>query len=170
MAALKVTTWHLEMASRDALRPPSRAVEGLAVREVTPPDPDFNRRLYWTVGDAFEWRDLRPWSAQQWRDWALSPALTTLRATVDGVEAGYAELHDQGGGDVELAHFGLLPAFIGRGVGSAFLCEVVRRAWDLGATRVWLHTCSLDHPTALPGYQARGFRVFKIEETERAEA
>lgn len=164
---MKVTTWHLEMHSPDALRPPSRAVAGLAVRAVAPPDPEFNRRLYSTVGDAFQWRDRRPWTGEQWREWAANPAVTTLRATVDGVEAGYAELHVQGGGDVELAYFGLLPPFIGRGVGSALLCEVVRRAWALGAKRVWLHTCSLDHPTALPGYQARGFRVFKVEETER---
>jgi len=166
---MAATIWHLEMTSPDALREPSRAVEGLAVREVAPPDPDFNRRMYWTVGDAFAWRDLRPWSAERWREWALSPALTTLRAMVDGVEAGYAELDRQADGDVELVHFGLLPAFIGRGVGSAFLCEVVRRAWALGARRVWLHTCSNDHPTALPGYQARGFRIFRVEEAEGAE-
>ena len=167
MALVKVTTWHLEMASPDALRAPARAVEGLAVRTVTPPEPGFNRRLYWTVGDAFQWRDRRPWTAAQWEAWAGSPAVTTLLATVDGAEAGYAELHDQGEGDVELVYFGLLPAFIGRGFGSAFLCEAVRQAWALGAKRVWLHTCSLDHPTALPGYQARGFRVFKVVEEER---
>jgi hypothetical protein len=51
-------------------------------------------------------------------------------------------------------------------LGGALLTATVERAWALGARRVWVHTCSLDHPNALPGYQARGFRVFKIVHTE----
>ena len=62
--------------------------------------------------------------------------------------------------EVELAYFGLLPSFIGRGVGGALLTEAIRRAWALGPQRVWLHTCTLDHPAALPNYQKRGFRIY----------
>ena len=36
-------------------------------------------------------------------------------------------------------------------------------AWELGANRVWLHTCTLDSPRALPNYRARGFREFRRE-------
>ncbi len=67
---------------------------------------------------------------------------------------------------LELVYFGLLPAFIGLGLGGALLTDVVQRAWAMGARRVWLHTCDLDHPRALANYQARGFRIFKVEEGE----
>lgn len=164
---MKFTTWHLEMTAPEQLRPPSRPVARLTVRDVAPPDPDLNRRNYSAVGARFQWVDRLPWSVEQWRRWATDPDVTTLVAEVDGAEAGYAEFHRQDRGDVELAFFGLLPGFIGRGIGSAFLCEAVRRAWALGAKRVWLHTCSLDHPTALPGYLARGFQRFKVVEQER---
>lgn len=42
----------------------------------------------------------------------------------------------------------------------------MRRAWQFGGRRVWLHTCSLDAPQALAAYQARGFREFETEEIE----
>ena len=66
-------------------------------------------------------------------------------------------------GSVEIAYFGLLPEFIGRGYGKHLLTEAVERAWSAGARRVWLHTCSLDDPAALPNYRARGFRPFREE-------
>ena len=39
--------------------------------------------------------------------------------------------------------------------------------WEMGAARIWVHTNSLDGPAALPGYQARGFRIFKEERLRR---
>jgi len=40
----------------------------------------------------------------------------------------------------------------------------VRRAWQLpGTRRVWVHTCTQDHPHALANYRKRGFRVFKTQ-------
>ena len=63
---------------------------------------------------------------------------------------------------VEVAYFGLLPRFIGQGLGGHLLTAAVERAWQRGAKRVWLHTCDLDHPAALPHYQARGFRPYKF--------
>ena len=161
-----VTVYHLEMTDSARVVPPSRAVEGLAVREV-PSDPALIRRFYLTVGERFHWVDRREWTLGQWRDWADQASLTTLVASVDGREAGFAVLDRHAGGEVELAYFGLLGEFIGRGYGSVFLHEATRRAWALGARRVFLHTCTLDHPSALPGYVARGFRIFDVVEEER---
>jgi GNAT superfamily N-acetyltransferase len=79
------------------------------------------------------------------------------------VPAGYFELRRQPDGAVEIAYFGLLPEFIGRGLGKFLLSEATRRAWELGATRVWLHTNTLDHAAALPNYLARGFSVVRTE-------
>lgn len=166
---MKVTVRHLEMTDPAQLVPPSRAVRGLAVREETPGDPATIRRFYLAVGERFRWVDRRPWSLAQWREWAEGTALTLLVADVDGKEAGFAVLDVQAGGEVELAYFGLHGAFIGRGYGGAFLYETTRRAWALGARRVRLHTCSLDHPNALAGYEKRGFRVYQTVEEDRNE-
>ena len=59
---------------------------------------------------------------------------------------------------VEITSFGLLPAFIGRGIGPRLLDFAIRRGWELGP-RVWVHTCSLDGPAALPNYQGRGLEI-----------
>ena len=64
---------------------------------------------------------------------------------------------------VEVAYFCLLPHAVGRGLGKFLLTRAVERAWDLGATRVWLHTSSLDHSSALPNYLGRGFSIWKQE-------
>jgi GNAT superfamily N-acetyltransferase len=81
----------------------------------------------------------------------------------EAAPAGYFELrrHDDGG--VEIAYLGLLPEFFGRGWGKYLLEQAVRQAWATGASRVWLHTCTLDHPAALPNYLQRGFRPVREE-------
>jgi hypothetical protein len=43
------------------------------------------------------------------------------------------------------------------------LTRAAREAWALGPNRVWLHTCTLDSPRALPNYKARGFEAFRTE-------
>ena len=55
----------------------------------------------------------------------------------------------------------LSPPFIGQVLGGHLLTVAVGEAWRTAAKRVWLHTCTLDHPGALSNYQARGFRVFQ---------
>ncbi len=65
---------------------------------------------------------------------------------------------------MEVASFGVLPQFIGRGLGGLLLTAALERAWEEGTRRVWLHTCSWDHPHALANYQARGLEVYKTKE------
>ena len=86
---------------------------------------------------------------------------------VGGAPAGYFELQEhEDDGSVEIAYFGVVPHFHGRGLGKYLLTEAVDAAWSLDASRVWLHTCTLDDPAALPNYLARGFRPFKQEPYE----
>jgi GNAT superfamily N-acetyltransferase len=61
---------------------------------------------------------------------------------------------------VEIVYFGLLPRFVGRGLGGQLLTAAVQRAWQRTTVRVWLHTCTLDHPRAVANYLARGFRLY----------
>ena len=99
---------------------------------------------------------------ERWRAHVARPEVETWLPRLDGAPVGYAELVREGD-DVELASFGLLPGFAGRGFGGALLTTVTADAWQRGAQRVWLHTCSLDSAAALPGYERRGFRRYREE-------
>lgn len=123
----------------------------------------FHRFLYREVGRNYHWRDRLTWTDDQVRRYLADPAVTLHVLYVQGSPAGYFELRMEPDGSVEIAYFGLLPEFIGRGLGKGLLSEAVTSAWARGARRVWLHTCTLDDPAALPNYLKRGFKPFKDE-------
>ena len=97
-----------------------------------------------------------------------SPEVEVYVAYVRGTPGGYVELDRRVAGETEIAYFGLLPEFLGRGIGPWLLNWGIQRAWREDCERVWLHTCTLDHPAALPMYQRAGMQVFK-QEVERVE-
>ena len=81
--------------------------------------------------------------------------------------AGWYELRRVADDDsVEIAYFGIVATEFGRGFGKHLLSSAVGEAWALGPQRVWLHTCTLDHPNALPNYLARGFTPYRTETYE----
>ena len=128
------------------------------------PSPELSRFLFTAVGGPWRWYSRLPWTREQWLTYLDRPEVETWVAYVRGTPAGYFELERQAGGNVEIVFFGLLPSFVGQGLGGPLLTAAVSRAWDIGATRVWVHTCDLDHPRALENYLARGFRVFRVEQ------
>ncbi len=185
---ITVTTWHLEQTSPQDLRP-APAPEGLDLRLVRAEEigPEFARFLYTAVGGPWHWTDRLPWSYRQWADWLAQDDVETWVAWVAGTPAGYVQLEphpERGtgsgteGGEVEVAYFGLLPAFLGRGLGRHLLGYGLARAWDLAdrhparprTRRVTVHTCSLDGPAALRTYESRGFRLFRTETHEQPAA
>lgn len=162
-----VTTWHLEMLEAKQLRPPTRVRPDYELRQAKIPSPELNRFFYTAVGGDWYWLDRLTWSYARWLEWLDRPELETWIGYLDGTPFGYFELEQQPGNSVELAYFGLLPAFTGMGLGGHLLTDAAMRAWSLDAARVWVHTCSLDHPQALRNYESRGFVLFKTEtETE----
>lgn len=86
---------------------------------------------------------------------------------VDGPPAGFAELDRRQPHEIELVQFGLMPEFIGQGLGKWFLQWTIDKAWSYDPKRFWLHTCTLDHAAALPNYLKAGFVQFKQEAIRR---
>ena len=158
-----VTTTYLEMTSREEFRPCDSMPGYFGLKRVEIPCPELNRFFYVTVGADWWWYCRLAWNYAQWRAFVDREELETWVAYVSGTPAGYFELERQRKRNVEIVHFGLLPQFIGRGLGGPLLSASIRRAWDMGAQRVWVHTCDLDHPRALANYQARGFGVYHVE-------
>ena len=167
MARVKVTVTHLELTTRDQLRP-AKPVPGLSVRLVFPPVPGFSRRCYETIGEQWRWRDRLKWSDDDWARWLATPGVRTWEFLFEGsAGVGYAELSTDSGGRTEIVYFGLMSEFIGRGLGGESLTQMVDIAWSLPSTRVWLTTCTLDAPVAIVNYEARGFQRFKVVEEWR---
>ena len=121
------------------------------------------RRLYGAVGGPWHWRDRLKWDDETLRAYLGSPLIAIWELLVGGASAGFFELRKSGNDEVEIAYFGLIPSFIGRGLGGALLTAAVEEAWRFGGRRVWLHTCTLDSPHALPNYKARGFVPYRTE-------
>lgn len=167
MGKTKVTVTHLELTAPDQLRPAAK-VDGFSTRLVFPPVPGFNRRCYETIGKQWHWRDRLPWTDDDWARWLATPGVRTWEFLHEGRPGvGYAELATDLAGNTEIVYFGLMPEFVGRGMGGAALTEIVDVAWSLPSRRVWLHTCTFDSPMAILNYEARGFRRFKVVEEER---
>lgn len=161
---MPVRVHYLEMTAVTELRPKRCGDPAFWVGEARTPQWQFNRAMYLWVGAAWNWHEKVPWTEPEWRAYAEDPNLRTFGAYVDGAPAGYYELKRDGQGGIQIAYFGLTPAFYGRGLGGALLTHALKEAWAEAPPRVWVHTCSMDHPAALANYQARGMRVYRVED------
>ncbi|MFF1956322.1 GNAT family N-acetyltransferase [Streptomyces sp. NPDC058220] len=171
--SITVTTWSLEQTSPADLRPAAEPSGEVRIVRAEVPSPEFSRFLYTAVGGDVRWTDRLSLTYAQWQDALARPGVETWVAYERGTPAGYIELAAQDAGTVEIAYFGLIPAFRGRRIGGHLLSYGVARAWDLAerwpgpapTKRVWLHTCSKDGPHAMDNYLRRGFTLFdtKVE-------
>jgi GNAT superfamily N-acetyltransferase len=121
------------------------------------------RFLYREVGKNYHWTDRLLWSDEQVAAYLRQPEVSLWLMKYGDEIAGYFELKRADEGSTEIAYFGLMPKFIGRGLGKYLLTCAAEQAWTDGARRVWLHTCTDDDPAALPNYLKRGFKPFKTE-------
>jgi GNAT superfamily N-acetyltransferase len=152
------------MLSKKEHRPRRTEDPRFYVAEASVKQWQFNRFLYVLVGREWTWTSKLVWSDAQWVEYAESNSLRTFPAYYDGSPAGYFELSRSPENEVELAAFGLAPKFIGRGFGGSLLSTAIEKSWEMEPSRVWLHTCELDHPRALGNYLARGFSVYKVDQ------
>jgi GNAT superfamily N-acetyltransferase len=163
MPRIEVLRTYLEMTDPGQLTPAASPEAEAHLQRLGPCPASFYRYLYTEVGRRYHWGDRLPWSNERIRAHLDDPMISVWLLSVAGAPAGYFELRGPEDGSVEIAYFGLLPEFVGRGFGKYLLTAAVREAWALGARRLWLHTCSLDDPAALPNYVRGGFRPFKQE-------
>jgi GNAT superfamily N-acetyltransferase len=166
MGEVDVTVYYLEMRSPPA-RPPAAAREGLSVVHAERPTVAYYRFLYDTVGGPYRWLSRRLLSDARLAAILADPLNEVHVLHAEGTPAGFVEFDRRAAGEVEIVQFGLMPESIGRGLGKYLLAWAVDRAWDYGIGRLWLHTCTLDHPRALPNYLKAGFVLYKEEQIRR---
>ncbi len=166
MEMVDVTVFYLEMLS-----PSRRALpvlrDGLSVVHIPSPSVSDYRRLYNAVGQDYHWLSRRKLSDEELAAVIQNPRNELHVLHVAGIPAGFAELDRRQPDEVELVQFGLTREFIGQGLGKWFLQWTIDQAWSSQPRRFWLHTCTLDHPAALPNYLQAGFVLYREEAIRR---
>lgn len=163
MPIVTVERTYLELAGRPKPTTAELLPSDVTISEESRCSVSVYRALYREVGRAHFWLDRLAWSDELLEDY-LARSDVRIWILRDAAEAGgYFELVKHRDGSVEIAYFGLVPSRVGRGLGRQLLTRAIHEGWEWGANRIWLHTCTLDSPVALPNYLARGFVPFKRE-------
>jgi len=158
MPLVQVTYMELREAPRPVGRPGGGeriAAERLALEPYL--------ALYRRVGGAYGWGARLRLPPEE-----LAAILAAERTAIlvargpAGEPLGFCEHDRTGFPEVELKQFGLVPEGMGRGLGPRLLDAGLQAEWQRGATRIWLHTDTLDHPAALPLYRRAGFQVYQV--------
>ena len=165
---LEVTTTYLAMHEPPEEPPRDPPAGALRIARCRPPTVSFYRYLYNSVGEDWLWVDRRRMTDDQLIEIIHDRRVEVHVLYSSGSPAGFAELDRRRPGEIELAYFGLLPDFVGQGLGSYLLRWAIQKAWSYKPERFWLHTCSLDHPRALRAYTSAGLVPYKTE-TQRIE-
>ncbi|QOG19574.1 MULTISPECIES: GNAT family N-acetyltransferase [Bradyrhizobium] len=150
---------HLEMTAPPARRddPPG----SWSLRKVDAPALDWYRDLYRRVGEEWLWFSRPRMSDAELAAIIHAPDIEVYSLVVDGRDEGLLELDFREAGQCELVYFGVTGSLIGTGAARFLMNRALERAWSRETYRVWVHTCTFDHPSAVAFYQRSGFRPFR---------
>ena len=169
MTLIDDTVTYLEMFERPPPLAGPPPLGKLALMRAESCTVSFYRYLYETVGTPWIWFERRLWSDEALAAVLAKPTTEIFVLYAGGVPAGFFELDAAQPRETLLCYFGLMPESIGRQFGPFLLNAAIERAWSRPIGRFWVHTCTFDHPRALPLYQRAGFvvyaqRAFKFED------
>ena len=134
------------------------------INQVDPPDFQLNKFFYKQIGKKYRWIDRLAWDDKKWIEYVENPRVKTFVLKENSNLVGFYEtVRDFDNGHSEIAYFGILEEYFGKKCGGYLLSEAIKKLFEDGISRVWLHTCSLDHKNAIKNYLARGMQVFKSE-------
>ena len=162
----EVITTYLEMRARPSLQVTRPSRSGMLLR-LEEPTVGFYRYLYDAIGSRWGWTERSEMSDDELLSVFTDDEVEIFVLFMGGIPAGSFELDRRVEGAVELRHFGLVPEFIGRGLGKHLLASAVDAAWDHEPERVWVRSSSLDHPRGLLTYQWAGFVPYQSSRETR---
>ena len=156
---------YLHITSKDYLIKSRCKEKNLEVLLEEKPTPDLCKFFYKEVGKDFFWRDRLKWSDQDWLNYINNDFFKLYILKYNNKLAGYYELlYDPRTSSMEIPYFGIFKEFYEKGIGGYLLTDAILNSFSQKVNKVWVHTCTLDHPNALKNYLARGMKVFKTEE------
>lgn len=146
--------------------PPQRAIAadvGIEIEHVACPDLGRYRRLFREIGEPWLWHSRLRMSDETLAAIVRHVDVEVWVAAHAGQDIGLLELDFRESGACELAFFGFTLPWTGRGAGRRLMAHAIARAWARPIRRFWVHTCTLDHPSALAFYRRSGFEPVKIQ-------
>jgi GNAT superfamily N-acetyltransferase len=151
----------LEMTAKPAPRPVPE-IEGLALERMGAADTARFRDLFRVIGRDIMWFSRLIMAEEKLAAIIGDENVQAYALVKDGQDVGLLELDFREGGMCELSFFGVVPSAVGTGVGRYLMNEALERAWAQPISRLWVHTCTFDHPNALAFYQRSGFRPYQV--------
>jgi ribosomal protein S18 acetylase RimI-like enzyme len=159
-----IDRFYLHIFSKNNLKKSNCKEKNLEVILEKEPTVDFCKFLYKEVGRDFFWRDRLKWSDQDWLNYISNDFFKLYILKQNNELAGYYELlYDPKIPSMEISYLGIFKEFFGKGIGGHLLTDAILNSFNQKINKVWVHTCTLDHPNALKNYIARGMKIFKTE-------
>jgi len=150
---------YLEMRQPPA--PGTPTTSEYEIRRIAQPDLGWYRELYRRIGEPWLWFSRLRMADEELRAVLEDPATDVFALSQQGEDHGLLEFDRWNMPDIEITFFGVTQEMIGKGAGRALLAHCLPLAWEYHPQRVWLHTCTSDHPSALAFYQKMGFVPYK---------
>lgn len=155
---IPVETHYLEMDSRPDYNL-NDITENICFREWKNVDVDEYLKLYLAVGEKWGWSGRRIISKNELEEILTDKNTKIYRLFSNEEICGFVELSIQDSA-IEIAYLGLIPKYIGKGIGKMLLKLAIHTAWQHNeCKKLWLHTCQYDHKDALTVYLKYGFKV-----------
>tara|TARA_B100000780_G_C21048889_1_gene421121 strand:+ start:30 stop:533 length:504 start_codon:yes stop_codon:yes gene_type:complete len=160
----KIFRKYLEIKHPRDLSKVEKPSEKYSVEMADPKDFQLNKFFYKNIGKSCQWVDRLVWTDIKWIKYVSAENLFTYILKDNQEFAGYFELlFDQNSKEAEIAYFGILEEYFGKRLGGYLLSEAINKSFIMKSSRVWVHTCSLDHKNALNNYLSRGMKIFRSE-------
>ncbi len=150
----------LEMRERAQTRP-ERASQPVSIERFTEPDAERYRALVRRIGEPYLWQSPLLITDEQFTQQVRDPDVEIYVLRSGGQDEGILQLDFRQAGECEVRLFGVSERLRGSGSGRKLMNYAIQTAWARPIRRLWLHTCTLDHPDALPFYVRSGFAPFK---------
>ena len=160
----KIYRNYLEINSLKDLIESNKPAQDYQIKLIDPPNFQLNKFFYKKIGKNHNWIDRLIWTEKQWSEFTTNKNIKTYILTKKEDLAGYFELIlHQDKNEIEIAYLGILEEYQNKKLGSYLLSTAIKKSFLNNPSRVWVHTCSLDHRNALSNYLSRGMKIFKKE-------
>ena len=164
----KIDRYYLEISIEDNFKIKLKPSEDYKIELLESNNFELNKFFYKQIGKKYQWIDRLTWKNSDWIKYVSNKKLKTFILKKKEDLVGYFELIlNVEIYESEIAYLGILEQYFNKGCGGYLLSEAIKKSFELGTKRVWVHTCSLDHPNAIENYKSRGMRVFKTEVLKR---
>ena len=160
---IEIKRFYLQIRSIEELNKVKKPSKSLKV-EKSSNNFQLNKFFYREIGKKHRWVDRLSWSNDTWINYLNNKNLyTCVLKKNDDLVGYYEKIYYEESNEFEIAYFGIMEEYIGKGYGGFLLSEALESCLKEKVSRIWVHTCSLDHENAIKNYLARGMKLYKEE-------